>query len=266
MQTIDDIFNQCRPKDGSEIVAQNTQDVHTTEFPANVILCADDEEYLQFTAKNKSKHETVFDLGYAMIQNSEDSLKILPDVRDFINNFAQFCEMRLKCPLAAFIKPYENNTSKETFVYLSTFIDCKGSISKLLTILSDIRSMQQHLLREENTKSPDLTKSPLLNGHSMTITLSTILTPEGTKPFADGRPLSLDSGDRFIDRVYEMRYAKDDYLRERSLKTADFNYVIDMVSDDLTKSGIFGSDKKIIRRDVYKWFQKARLWKLEYRR
>ena len=114
MQTIDDIFNQCKPTDGSEIVAQNIRDVHTTEFPANVILCTDDEEYLQFTARNKSKHETVFDIGYAMIQNPEDSLKILPDVRYFINNFAQFCEMRLKCPLAVLLSESRSQTLEMT--------------------------------------------------------------------------------------------------------------------------------------------------------
>ena len=267
MGQIDELFNQCVKTDAAGTLSDEFQDTHSTEFVSNVILCKDDQEYLDFTAKFKHEHECVFDIGYSMIKNDKDSLGILADVREFINSFAQFCRMRLKAPISVYIRPYEGTDKKvDTFVYITTFIDTKRNISKMLTILSDIRSMQQHILRPENTKCLDMNTSPILNGHSMSIKLCEQMTPKGTKPYNTGRSIALDSANRFIDNVYEIRYANDDYLRERSLKTGDFNYTIDMVSDELKESGIFGIYKKPIEREVRQWFRKARLWKLEYRR
>lgn len=265
--TIDDIFNQCTKTDAASSVSEEVQETHSSEFLANVLLCADDQQYLDFTASNKHKHECVFDIGYAMIKDDTDTLGMLPDVREFINNFSQFCEMRLKSPVAVFTRPYQSSAIKplQTFVYISTFIDTKHSIGKFLNILSDIRSMQQQVLRNGKCQLEENT-SPKLTGHSMNITLGALLTPDGTKSTSNGRSLALDASDQFINHIYEMRYANDNFLRERSLKTADFNYTIDIVSEDLQKSGIFGDDKKPIEREVRQWFHKARLWKLEYRR
>lgn len=269
--TIDEIFTQTAASDASRSIAKESQERETTEFPVNVVLAESDQKYLDFTAKQKDDHEIVFDVSYAMMKQDNDSRGMLGDVREFISAFSQFCELRLKSRLCIRIRPYTNSTGEQVFVYMTTFIDCNRSISKLFNILADVRSMQQRILRKENTESWPKYNTAFsfpakLTGHSMSIQTASLLNKDGSTSVTMGKTLSLDGGDRFIDHVYEMKYGDDDYLREKSLKSANFNYTIDMIADDLKQSGIFGEDKNPIERDVREWMHKARLWKLEFRR
>ena len=270
---IDDIFTQTKAAEATRTVARETAEHCDSEFQANVIMAAGNQEYLDFTASQKDCHEIVFDISYAMQKQPEDPLGLLPDVRDFIEAFSQYCEMRLHCPVCVFIRPstIERNKDNEIFVYMSTFIDCRRSVAKLLENLADVRSMQQRVLRKENTEtwpsqSMPFHPQPRLSGHSMSIQNASLLNTDGTTSVTNGKTVYIDGTDRFIDHVYEMKYADDNYLREESLRTAEFNYVVTMLAEDLRSSGIFGTDIKPVERAVRQWMHKARLWKLEYRR
>lgn len=63
MGQIDELFNQCVKTDAAGTLSDEFQDTHSTEFVSNVILCKDEQEYLDFTAKFKHEHECVFDVA-----------------------------------------------------------------------------------------------------------------------------------------------------------------------------------------------------------
>ena len=268
--TIDDLFSKSVSSNAVTTLSKKTDD---SLFPSNVIVCDDMQQYIDFTNKHKNEYEIVFDIGYAVSRkNVEESEEVLSDVREFVVNFAQFCELRLKCPIAYFSMPFKPAAAgtEMSSIYISTFMNVHFSIHKLLDILADVRSLQQRLLRQaKHVMTFDIVSSrgptAPLSGHSMTIQKTKKLDDYRTAEWISGRPLNLDAESNFVQRVYEQKYASDEFLKDRSLRTNDFRWTIESITDDLKMSEIFGNDEKMIYREVEKWMCKARLWKLEYR-